>query len=94
MTDDHRAEVGPWFGGSVVRVDLPGADATVTGRVRGSTGYGRTRVLADVDVGYGGGFDSLWSNWVKANENAGRPENALAVLPGVEQRGDDYVYQP
>jgi hypothetical protein len=51
-------------------------------------------LLAGEDVGYGGGFDSLWSNWVKANENAGRPENALAVLPGVEQRGDDYVYQP
>ena len=50
-------------------------------------------LLAGEDVGYGGGFASLWSNWVKANENAGRPENALAVLPGVEQRGDDYVYQ-
>jgi len=49
MTTDHRADVGPWFGGSVVRVDLPGTDATVTGRVHGSTGYGRTRVLVDGD---------------------------------------------
>lgn len=43
MTDD----VGEWFGGSQVRVDLPRTDATVTGRVHGSTGYGRTRVLVD-----------------------------------------------
>jgi len=50
-------------------------------------------LLAGEDVGYGGGFASLWSNWVKADEKRGRPENALAVLPGVELRGDDYVYQ-
>lgn len=49
MTTDHRDEVGPWFGGSVVRVDLPETDATVTGRVHGSTGHGRTRVLVDGD---------------------------------------------
>lgn len=51
-------------------------------------------LLGDEGVGYDGGFDSLWSNWVKADENRGRPENALVALPGVEQRGDDYVYQP
>jgi hypothetical protein len=28
---------------------LPGTDATVTGRVHGSTGHGRTRVLVDGD---------------------------------------------
>ena len=50
-------------------------------------------LLTGEDVGYGGGFASLWSNWVKADEKRGRPENALAVLPGVELRGDDYVYQ-
>jgi hypothetical protein len=42
-------DVGPWFGGSQVRVELPGTDATVTGRVHGSTGHGRTRVLVDGD---------------------------------------------
>lgn len=49
MTDGHPDgdDVGEWFGGSQVRVDLPGTDATVTGRVRGSTGHGRTRVLVD-----------------------------------------------
>jgi len=46
ITDDGD-DVGPWFGGSQVRVDLPGVDATVTGRVHGSTGFGRTRVLID-----------------------------------------------
>ena len=46
MTD---ADVGLWFGGSRVTVTLPGTDATVTGRVRGSTGYGRVRVLVDGD---------------------------------------------
>ena len=46
MTD---ADVGPWFGGSRVAVTLPGTDATVTGRVQGSTGYGRVRVLVDGD---------------------------------------------
>jgi hypothetical protein len=47
-TDDADADdVGPWYGGSQVRVDLPGNDATVTGRVHGSTGHGRTRVLVD-----------------------------------------------
>jgi hypothetical protein len=47
-TDDADADdVGPWYGGSQVRVELPGTDATVTGRVHGSTGFGRTRVLVD-----------------------------------------------
>ena len=45
MTDTD--DVGPWYGGSQVRVDLPATDATVTGRVHGSTGFGRTRVLVD-----------------------------------------------
>lgn len=44
-------DVGPWFGGSQVRVELPGTDATVTGRVHGSTGFGRTRVLVDGGAG-------------------------------------------
>ena len=48
--------------------------------------------LDGVDVGYGGGFESLWSNWVKADSKKGRP-NALDTLPGVERRGDEYVYQ-
>lgn len=45
----------------------------------------------DIDVGYSS-FDSLWSNWVKKNEDQGRPYNALTQLPGVEMDGDDYVY--
>jgi hypothetical protein len=44
------------------------------------------------DVGYGGGFESLWSNWVKADSKKGRP-NALDTLAGVERRGDEYVYE-
>ena len=39
--------VGLWVGGSRVRVELPRTKATVTGRVHGSTGYGRTRILVD-----------------------------------------------
>ena len=50
MTDESD-DVGPWFGGSRVAVTLPGSAATVTGRVRGSTGYGRVRVLVDGDDG-------------------------------------------
>ena len=46
-TPDRGDGVGPWFGGSEVRVELPGTDATVTGRVHGSTGHGRTRVLVN-----------------------------------------------
>ena len=42
------------------------------------------------DVGYGGGFASLWANWVKGSGD--RP-NALDTLPGVELRGDDYVFE-
>lgn len=50
--------------------------------------------LEGIDVGYLGGFDSLWSNWISKNTNEGRPENALDILPGVEKRGDEYVYTP
>jgi hypothetical protein len=49
-------------------------------------------VLEGRDVGYSGGFDSLWSNWVKSNPAQGHGENVLASLPGVELRGNDYVY--
>jgi len=51
-------------------------------------------VLEGTDVGYSGGFDSLWSNWVKSNPAQGHGENVLCSLPGVELRGNDYVYQP
>lgn len=50
--------------------------------------------MADQPVGYGGGFESLWSNWIKQNESQGRPENTLDRLPGVEHRGTNYVYTP
>jgi hypothetical protein len=46
----------------------------------------------DLDVGYAS-FNSLWNNWVKANESQGRDFNTLAQLPGVEMDGDDYVYR-
>lgn len=49
-------------------------------------------LLEGEDVGYKGGFSSLWSNWVKKNESQGRPTNTLTELPGVEMRGDEYVY--
>jgi hypothetical protein len=45
----------------------------------------------DLDVGYAS-FNSLWNNWVKANDSQGRDFNTLSQLPGVEMRGDDYVY--
>jgi len=51
-------------------------------------------LLAGEDVGYAGGFASLWNNWVLPNSDVGRDQNALAELPGVERRGDDYVYDP
>ena len=47
-------------------------------------------LLDGVDVGYGGGFESLWANWVKSS---GERPNALDTLPGVELRGDDYVFE-
>ncbi len=47
-------------------------------------------LLAGDDVGYGGGFASLWANWVKGSGD--RP-NVLDTLPGVELRGDDYVFE-
>lgn len=47
-------------------------------------------LLDSVDVGYSGGFESLWSNWVKGSGD--RP-NALDALPGVELRGEDYVFE-
>jgi len=50
MTDDGDG-IGPWFGGSKVTADLPGTDATVTGRVRRSTGFGRTRIIVAGDDG-------------------------------------------
>jgi len=46
-------------------------------------------LLDGTDVGYRGGFASLWGNWVKGSGD--RP-NALDTLPGVELRGDDYVF--
>jgi len=49
-------------------------------------------VLDGHDVGYAGGFDSLWSNWVKSNPAQGHGKNVLCSLPGVELRGNDYVY--
>ena len=50
-------------------------------------------LLDGVDVGYGGGFESLWSNWVKADSEKGRP-NTLGKLPGVEPGHNDYVFRP
>jgi len=50
-------------------------------------------LLEDEDVGYAGGFGSLWSNWVKSNPAQGHGENVLCSLPGVELRGNDYIYQ-
>ena len=47
-------------------------------------------LLDETDVGYGAGFASLWANWVKGSGD--RP-NALDTLPGVELRGDDYVFE-
>ena len=46
-------------------------------------------LLDGVDVGYAGGFASLWSNWVKGHDDR---ENAPAALPGVELRENSYVY--
>lgn len=48
--------------------------------------------LDGVEVGYKGGFGSLWSNFIKKNESQGRDKNTLTRLPGVTHRGDDYVY--
>jgi hypothetical protein len=47
--DDDTAEdpLGRWVGGDRVTAEIPTTDATVTGRVRGSTGYGRTRIVVD-----------------------------------------------
>lgn len=50
-------------------------------------------LLDDTSVGYAGGFDSLWSNWVKSNPAQGHAGNVLEALPGVEMRGDAYVYE-
>ena len=44
----------------------------------------------DVDTGYAGGFSGLWNNWVLPSD--GRPENALAALPGVEMGANHYEY--
>jgi len=49
-------------------------------------------VLDDTDVGYAGGFSSLWSNWVKSNPAQGHEGNVLEQLPGVEMRSGSYVY--
>ena len=45
------------------------------------------------DVGYAAGFESFWSNWVKADSKKGRP-NTLGELPGVEPRDNDYMFRP
>lgn len=45
----------------------------------------------NLDPGFAS-FTSLWSNWVKKNEDQGRPQNTLTHLPGVEMDGDNYVY--
>lgn len=47
-------------------------------------------LLDGADVGYDGGFQSLWSNWVKASSDH---PNTLAELSGVERRGDHYVFE-
>jgi predicted ArsR family transcriptional regulator len=49
-------------------------------------------LFEDHDTGYSGGFESLWSNWVKSNPAQGHAGNVLEALPGVEMRGDAYVY--
>ena len=51
MIGENARGVGPWFGGSRVRIQLPGTDATVVGRVRGGDAAGRTRVIVDGDDG-------------------------------------------
>ena len=50
-------------------------------------------LLDDDDVGYAAGFESFWSNWVKADSKKGRP-NTLGELPGVEPRDNDYMFRP
>jgi predicted transcriptional regulator len=47
-------------------------------------------LLDGEDLGYAGGFASLWSNWVKASSDH---PNTLAELSGVERRGDHYVFE-
>jgi hypothetical protein len=49
--------------------------------------------LEGKDVGYSGGFGSLWSNWVKSNPAQGHGGNVLEQLPGVELRSNSYVYR-
>jgi hypothetical protein len=46
----------------------------------------------DLDPGYSS-FTSLWSNWVKKNEDQGRAQNTLTELPGVKMDGDEYIYE-
>jgi hypothetical protein len=88
-------------------LDLPGSGADYERRVesvlaiydelRSNPGVRMSKsdfrdVLEGTDVGYSGGFDSLWSNWVKSNAGQGHGQNTLSSLPGVELRGNDYVY--
>jgi hypothetical protein len=54
MIGENARGGGPWFGGSRVRIQLPGTDATLVGRVHGSDGGGRTRVIVD-------GADGEWN---------------------------------
>ena len=48
MIGENARGVGPWFGGSRVRIQLPGTDATLVGRVHGSDAGGRTRVIVEM----------------------------------------------
>lgn len=88
-------------------LDLPGSGRdyerrvesvlAIYGELRSNPGVRMSKsdfraVLDGQDVGYAGGFDSLWSNWVKSNPAQGHSENVLCSLPGVELRGNDYVY--
>lgn len=51
MIGENARGIGPWFGGSRVRIQLPRTDATVVGRVHGSDGGDRTRVIVDGENG-------------------------------------------
>lgn len=47
MPTNDREDVGTWFGGSMVRVILPQDAGTLVGRVHGSTGFGRVRIIVE-----------------------------------------------
>lgn len=70
---------------------------TMYDELRSNPGVRRSKsdfadLLDGEDVGYSGGFPSLWSNWVKSNPAQGHDKNVLEQLPGVKMRANSYVY--